>query len=115
MTNQGRQRGFYSNYNISMPAKPKSDHKFLVVTTVHKGVFAGYGVPTDGKTIRLEQAQMCVYWSSVTHGVLGLAAQGPGRECKIGPPVPAITLQDVTSVTEASPEAESKWRAQPWS
>lgn len=38
-----------------------SDKIALVVTTEHKGVFFGYGVPTTEKTIRIEQARMCVY------------------------------------------------------
>lgn len=95
--------------------KPQpSKKKFVVVTTVHKGVFAGYAIPTEDKTVRLEEAQMCIYWSSDTRGVLGLASTGPGKECRVGPPVLAITLQDVTSIIEASPEAEAKWKAQPW-
>lgn len=55
----------------------------LVVTTVHKGVFFGYGTPTDEKTIKIDRARMCVYWPSETHGVLGLAAQGPKNGSKI--------------------------------
>lgn len=90
------------------------DKKFLLVTTEHKGVFAGYGVPTTNKVIRLEQAQMCVYWSSDVHGVIGLASTGPTSDCKIGPPAPAITLQGVTSVMECSKDAEAKWKEQPW-
>jgi hypothetical protein len=86
----------------------------LVVTTAHKGVFFGYGKPTTNKIIRLEKAQMCVYWSQDVHGVLGLAAIGPSSSCKIGPPVPAMTLQDVTGVMEASKKAESAWANQPW-
>lgn len=86
----------------------------LVVTTAHRGVFFGYGKPTENKIIRLEQAQMCVYWSTDVRGVVGLASKGPSKSCKIGPPAPAITLQDVTSVMEASKEAEAAWTAQPW-
>ncbi len=86
----------------------------LVVTTAHRGVFFGFGRPTTNKTIRLTQAQMCVYWSSDVKGVLGLAAQGPTRGCKIGPPVPAMTLQDVTGVMEASDAAKTAWESQPW-
>lgn len=88
--------------------------KALVVTTAHRGVFFGYGVPTTEKIIRLEQAQMCVHWSRATHGVVGLAAQGPDKDCRIGPPAPAITLQDVTAVMEVTSEAEAKWKTQPW-
>ncbi len=86
----------------------------LIVTTEHKGVFFGYGKPTTNKVIRLEQVQMCVYWSSDVHGVLGLAAAGPSKDCKIGPAVPAMTLQGVTSVMEVSKDAEAKWKEQPW-
>lgn len=34
----------------------------LLVTTAHKGVFFGYGQPTNEKTIRLTKARMAVYW-----------------------------------------------------
>lgn len=88
--------------------------KYLVVTTAHKGVFAGFGVPTTNKTIRLEQARMCVYWSMDVKGVVGLASDGPTSGCKIGPAAPAMTLQDVTSVMEASQKAEDAWNKQPW-
>jgi hypothetical protein len=86
----------------------------MVVTTAHRGVFFGFGRPSTNKTIRLTNAQMCVYWSSDVKGVLGLAAKGPTRGCKIGPPVPAMTLQDVTGVIEASDEARIAWKKQPW-
>ena len=86
----------------------------LVVTTAHRGVFFGYGVPTTEKTIRLENVQMCVYWSADVKGVIGLAVTGPSESCKIGPAAPAMTLQDVTGIMEVSPEAELKWKEQPW-
>jgi hypothetical protein len=86
----------------------------LVVTTAHRGVFFGYGKPIQNKTIRLENARMCVKWSENMKGVVGLAAYGPGRGCRIGPAAPAITLQDVTSVMEVSEQAEKAWLAQPW-
>jgi hypothetical protein len=90
------------------------DQKYLVVTTAHKGVFAGYGKPSTNKTIQLTEARMCVYWSADVKGVVGLASDGPTAGCKIGPAAPAITLQDVTSVMEASKKAEDAWTAQPW-
>jgi hypothetical protein len=92
----------------------KKARQFLLVTTAHKGVFAGYGTVTQNKVIRLEEAQMCVYWSADVRGVVGLAATGPTKGCKIGPPAPAITLQDVTSVMEISTKAEEQWKLQPW-
>ena len=86
----------------------------LVVTTAHRGVFFGFAKPTENKTIRLRDAQMCVYWSADVKGVLGLASKGPSSSCRIGPPVPFITLQDITSITEASEEAAKAWAKQPW-
>lgn len=87
----------------------------LVVTTEHRGVFFGYGQPGTATTIRLENAQMCIKWSSDIKGIVGLAALGPSKHCRIGPACPAITLQKVTSIMEVSPEAEAKWKQQPWS
>lgn len=86
----------------------------LVVTTEHKGVFFGYGKPTTNKIIRLEQCQMCVYWSADVHGVVGLASNGPTTGCKVGPPAPAITLYAVTAIMEASIKSEAAWKSQPW-
>lgn len=86
----------------------------LIVTTAHRGVFFGYGIPTKDKTIRIEDARMCVYWSSDLHGVVGLASKGPSKDCKIGPAAPAITLLDLTSIMEVSQEAEAKWKQEPW-
>ena len=87
----------------------------LVVTTAHKGVFFGYGIPSDAPTIRLEQARMCVYWSRGVQSVLGLAEKGPQKDCRIGPSVPAITLRDVTSIIEVSVQAVKQWEKGFWS
>lgn len=92
----------------------KKQNKPLVVTTALKGVFFGYGIPSDFKTITLERARMCVYWSEATKGVLGLAATGPADGSKITPAVPSITLQDVTSCMEASEEASKAWEQGKW-
>jgi len=92
----------------------KTKPKALIVTTEHRGVFFGYGEVTTEKTIRLTDVQMCVYWSSDMKGVLGLASTGPTKQCKIGPPAPAMTLHSVTSIIEVSDEAAKKWKEQPW-
>lgn len=88
--------------------------KPLLVTTSHRGVFFGYGEPSDAPTIRLERARMCVYWPESQRGVLGLASFGPQDGARIGPAVPVITLRDVTSVTECSDQAVPRWEAGPW-
>ena len=88
--------------------------KPLVVTTSHRGVFFGYGEPTDGDTIRLEQARMCVYWPQENKGVVGLAADGPKNGARVGPAAPAMTLRGVTAIMEASDAAVKAWESEPW-
>ena len=89
----------------------------VVVTTAHRGVFFGYlnGEPTDAPTVRIKRARMCVYWSADVRGVLGLAATGPTKGCRITAAVPAITVRDVTSVMEASEDAAKAWETVVWS
>jgi len=89
----------------------------VVVTTEHRGVFFGFATsPTAGATtIELVDGQMCVYWSESVKGVLGLAATGPDKRCKISPPVPRLELNKVTSVMHATSEAVKAWQSRPWS
>jgi hypothetical protein len=93
------------------PDKPVA----VLVTTQHRGVFFGYAKPPfDQTTITLRDAQMCVYWSGDLHGVLGLASRGPTRSCRVGPPVPEITLQGITAVVAVTEEAEREWKREYW-
>jgi len=85
----------------------------VVVTTAHKGVFFGYAQDTEGATIKLESARLAIYWSSDVQGFMGLASSGPTKGCRIGPPA-TITLRDITSVLEVTPEAEGKWLKAQW-
>jgi hypothetical protein len=97
-----------------MPTKPK---RYVVVTTAHRGVFFGVlsGTQSDtDKVFTLTDVQMCVYWSADVRGVLGLAASGPSKSCRVTPAVPKMVLQDVTSVMDATPEAVKAWQSRPW-
>jgi hypothetical protein len=85
----------------------------VMVTTAHRGVFFGYAHDTDGETIRLERARLCIHWSADVRGFMGLASNGPSKTCKIGPPAD-ITLRAITAVAEVTPEAAEKWNAAPW-
>ena len=93
----------------------------VVVTTEHRGVFFGFHRgeislhPADSNSVTLTNAQMCVYWHEEVKGVLGLAATGPTRRCKVTPAVPSITLTGVTSVMAATIEAVTAWQGRPWS
>lgn len=87
--------------------------KPVLVTTAHRGVFFGYAKKTDGDTIRLEKARNCLFWSSDVKGFMGLAATGPSASCRVGPQAD-IELRAVTSVTDVTPEAVTKWESAPW-
>ena len=87
----------------------------VLVTTAHRGVFFGYAsVGVKDKSITISNARNCLYWSIDVKGFLGLAANGPSSFCKIGPKVTKLTLTDVTSVSEVTPEATEKWEKSPW-
>lgn len=88
----------------------KRKERAVLVTTEHRGVFFGYAADIDGETIQLKNARLAIYWSADLRGFMGLASMGPSSGCKIGPRAD-ITLRDITSVTEVTPEAIAKWEA----
>ena len=88
--------------------------QFVVVCTEYRGVFAGYATNTDSDPIVLSDAQMCVYWSQDTRGVMGLAADGPTSSCKITKPVPKMKAYKVTAVLDTTDDAEKAWQKCPW-
>src|SRR5690348_2194040 len=99
-----------------MTTKKKANghsERAVVVTTEHRGVFFGYAKETDGDTIKLDRARLCVYWSADVKGFMGLASGGPTDSCKIGPPA-TITLRKITSVLEVTPAAVEAWEKAPW-
>lgn len=87
--------------------------RYVLVTTSHRGVFAGWATKTDGATIKLREARCCIYWPAGNKGFLGLAAEGPKSGAKIGPAAD-IEVRDITLVAECSPEAIKAWEAAPW-
>ena len=90
------------------------DHKPVVVTTAHRGVFFGYLKSQDGDVVELEKARNCVYWTEALRGFVGLAAEGPGAGCKIGPAAD-MQIRAVTSVTDCTSQAAEAWEKAPWS
>ena len=100
-----------------MPTKKtvkKSTERTVIVTTAHRGVFFGYATKTNGKTIKLARARLCVYWSADCKGFMGLAANGPTKSCKIGPAAD-IELRNITAVLEVGADAAKAWELAPWS
>lgn len=85
----------------------------VVVTTEYRGVFFGYAEDTEGETIALKRARLCLHWSADVKGFMGLASMGPKKGCRIGPPAD-ITLRKITAVLEASADAVAAWEKAPW-
>jgi hypothetical protein len=85
----------------------------VVVTTEHRGVFFGYAVDTDGATISLTEARLCLSWSPAMKGFMGLASKGPDKDCRIGPPAD-ITVRNITAVLEVTEAARANWEKAPW-
>lgn len=86
----------------------------VLVTTEHRGVFFGYTDDPSGEMVSLRRARNCIYWSSDVKGFMGLAATGPTRSCRVGPPAD-ITLRNITAVVSVTPEAVERWESGPWS
>ena len=86
----------------------------VVVTTEFKGVFFGYGVLSDEKTVTLKNCRMCVSWPVINHGVLGLASHGPKNGARVSPRVPQMVIQNVTAMMVVTAEAVALWESEPW-
>lgn len=96
---------------------PEANRVPVLVTTEKRGVFFGYvdvfpaSAPSE---LTLADARNCLYWSTEAHGFLGLAAKGPGPDCRVGPKVPRLQLSGVTSVAECTARAVERWEGEPW-
>ena len=97
-----------------MKKSETNSERAVMVTTAHRGVFFGYATETDGEIVKLKRARLCIYWSGDVRGFMGLAANGPSKSCKIGPPAD-IDLRSITAVLGVTPDAVAKWEAAPWS
>ena len=90
----------------------------VLITTdnTKRGVFMGYIDLKDASESVLvaEDVRMCVYWSTDVRGVLGLAATGPTKSCKISKAVPKARLHGVTAIIDVTKEAEKAWEKEPW-
>jgi len=87
--------------------------KPVLVTTAHKGVFAGL-VPDDQdmtvRTIALTSARMAIYWGT-TKGVMELAEIGPNGKSRISATADIPALHDVTAIFDVTTGAWAKWQS----
>ncbi len=89
--------------------------KAVLVTTVHRGVFFGEledGQDENAKTLVLINCRNAIYWSG-KKGFLGLAADGPEKNSRIGSEAPRVLLHDVTSVSDVTDAGAEAWREYP--
>jgi hypothetical protein len=96
-----------------MPKITNQEEKLVVVVTQGNAIFCGWTTDAEGQVIKLRNARQAIYYSADTHGLLGLAANGPGKDSKIGPPA-NITVRNVTHVIECSPAAVEAWEGAKW-
>lgn len=96
---------------------PRKENKVKVlVTTSDRGVFFGELVGEANKEkVLLKNARNVLYWTAQTRGFLGLASDGPGEGCRVGPAAPELTLFGITSVSTVTDHAAERFEAAPWS
>ena len=85
--------------------------KPVLVTTQHRGVFAGL-VPDDqdmtARTLALKSARMAIYWGTA-NGVMQLARTGPTSKSRISADADIPALHDVTAIFDITEGAWGKW------
>lgn len=90
----------------------------VLITTdnTKRGVFMGFIDPKDAdkETLEAHEVRMAVYWHTDVKGVLGLAATGPSKNCRISPAAKKAMLKGVTATLEITDEALEAWRKEPW-
>jgi hypothetical protein len=85
-------------------AKLKTDERMVVVLTEFKEIFCGYTSDTTTDSVKLRNARQACYYSPDTHGLLGLAVNGPGKGSKVGPGA-NIECRRVVNIIECAPSA----------
>lgn len=103
-------KGFY---------RMKENNKIAVLITTDsskRGVFMGFIDPkeTDKDTVTAEEVRMAVHWTSDVRGVIGLAASGPTKNCKISKAAPKAVIKGVTACVQITDDALKAWRKEPW-
>lgn len=86
--------------------------KQVLVTTAHRGVFAGEiddQLDITAKAIPLQNARMAIYWGT-TKGIMELCETGPTGSSKISAPADIPMLHDITAIFAITPEAWAKWQ-----
>jgi len=84
---------------------------YVLVTTAHRGVFAGELVLLDEQASKvvLRNARCAIRWAT-SGGFLELAQDGPNGDSKIGSTAPHVVLYSITSVARCTEKARIAWQ-----
>ncbi|WHZ35731.1 hypothetical protein [Sagittula sp. MA-2] len=87
--------------------------KPVLITTQHRGVFAGL-VPEDqdmtARSMPLKSARMAIYWGT-TKGVMQLAETGPTAKSRISATADVPMLNDITAIFDITEKAWDAWKS----
>lgn len=90
------------------------EYPYVLVTTAHRGVFAGFLKNREGDEVTLTQARVCVFWSKEVKGFVGLAVSGPIGSSRVSQAAEELTLTSVTSIAKCTEAAQQVWEKAPW-
>lgn len=86
--------------------------KAVMITTAHRGVFAGL-IEDDqdltAKQMPLKEARMAIYFGT-TRGVMQLADTGPTEKSRISAPADIPMLHDITGIFTVTEAAWNAWQ-----
>jgi hypothetical protein len=85
--------------------------KPVLVTTKHRGVFAGLVSPKQdltASTLSLKQARMAIRFGT-ERGLMQLCETGPTADSLISAPADIPVLHDITGVFDITDEAWQRW------
>lgn len=86
--------------------------KPVLITTEHRGVFAGLipdGQDLTARSMPLKSAKMAIYWGT-SRGVMELCETGPTAKSRISATADIPMLHNITAVFEITPKAWGKWQ-----
>lgn len=87
--------------------------KPVLVTTQHRGVFAGL-IPDDQdltvKQMPLKDARMAIRWGT-TKGLMQLCDTGPTSDSRISAPADIPMLHDITAIFAITDKAWGTWQS----
>ena len=84
-----------------------------MILTEFKEIFCGWTDNTEGERVKLRAAKQACYFSADSHGLLGLAINGPGKGSRISPAAD-IECRRVVNVIECSLGAIAVWEKAGW-